>query len=130
MTSNLDPVRQFHAHLNAGEADAVIALATEDVAVGGPRGSGEGRHLLREWVDRARITLQPVRWFACGELVVVEQEAAWHGPDGADTGRQRLATAFTVRDGRITRIARYGDIGEALTTSGLDEDDEVAAPAP
>ena len=120
----LAPVLRFHEHLNAGDPDAVMALATEDVAVGGPRGRGNCQHLLREWVGRASVTMAPVRWFARGDIVVVEQDAAWRGPSSA----QRIATAFQVRDGKIAGIARYGNIGEALTTSGLDEDDEVQAP--
>ena len=128
MDDTLDPVRRFHEHLNAGDPDAVMALATEDVTVGGPRGSGSGQQLLREWVGRARMTMAPVRWFARGDVVVVEQDAAWRGPEGAAGSAQRLATAVRLRDGKIASIARYGNIGEALTTSGLDEDDEVDAP--
>ena len=128
MSTNLDPVARFHEHLNAGDADAVMALATEDVAVGGPRGSGTGRQLLYEWVGRASIALRPVRWFAVDDLVVVEQVAEWRNPSGEVTSSQRLATAFRVRDGQIGGIYRYGNIGEALTTSGLDEDNEIPAP--
>lgn len=129
MTHDLAPVRNFHEHLNNGQADDVMSLATEDVAIGGPRGTGQGRQLLYEWVGRASIAMQPVRWFARGDVVVVEQVAEWHAPNGGDvTSSQRLATAFTVRDGKIAGIYRYGNIGEALTTSGLDETDEVEAP--
>ena len=128
MTADLEPVRKFHEHLNNGQPDDVMALATEDVAVGGPRGSGQGRQLLYEWVGRARITMEPVRWFANDDMVIVEQVAAWRGADGGVTSSQRLATAFRVREGQIAGIYRYGDIGEALTTSGLDASHEVEAP--
>lgn len=128
ITPDLDPVRKFHEYLNNGQADDVMALATDDVAIGGPRGTGHGRQLLHEWVGRASITMQPVRWFADNETVVVEQVAEWRGADGAVTSSQRLATAFTVRDGKLAGIYRYGNIGEALTTSGLDETHEIAAP--
>lgn len=128
MSTTLDPVLRFHEHLNAGDAHAVMALATEDVAVGGPRGSGEGRQLLYEWVGRASIALRPVRWFAGDDLVIVEQIAEWRNGDGEMASSQRLATAFRLREGRISGIYRYGNIGEALTTSGLDEDNEIPAP--
>jgi hypothetical protein len=129
MTYDLTPVQQFHEHLNNGRAAEVMALATQDVAIGGPRGSGHGQQLLFEWVGHASITMQPMRWFARGNVVVVEQMAEWRAPNGSDgASSQRLATAFTVQEGKIAGIYRYGNIGEALTTSGLDETDEITAP--
>jgi hypothetical protein len=129
MAIDLTPVQKFHEHLNAGQAGDVMALATQDVAIGGPRGTGHGQQLLFEWVGRASISLRPVRWFARDDTVVVEQVAEWHAPsEGEVTSSQRLATAFTVQDGKIAGIYRYGNIGEALTTSGLDETDEVEGP--
>lgn len=124
-------VRAFHDALNTRDVAGVLALAAEDVRVGGPRGSGEGKHLLDEWAARARITLEPRRWFHADGTVVVEQAARWHDPDtGAETSSQRIATAFGIRDGLIASIARYGDIGEAVTSAGLDETDAVTPSDP
>ncbi len=119
-------VRAFHDALNARNTAGVLALAAEDIRIGGPRGTGEGKHLLREWVARASITMEPQRWFHTEGMVVVEQIARWHDPDsGAETSSQRVATAFGIRDGLIASIARYGDIGEAVTSAGMDEADAV-----
>lgn len=120
-------VQAFHDRLNARDVDGLLALATDDVRIGGPRGSGEGKQLLAEWVGRASITMEPQRWFRRDGTVIVEQRAIWHAPDGSEeTGSQTVATVFGIAEGRITSIARYGDIGEAVTSAGLDETHEIA----
>ncbi|MEJ7900528.1 MAG: nuclear transport factor 2 family protein [Thermomicrobiales bacterium] len=130
--SQLDPiavVQAFHDHLNDHNVTALLDLAANDVRVGGPRGSGEGKHLLEEWVGRASITMTPQRWFTNGQTVVVEQHATWHDPDtGAETGSQTVATAFTMEDGQIAGIARYGFLAEAVHAANMDEANEIDAP--
>ncbi|MBA3276460.1 MAG: nuclear transport factor 2 family protein [Chloroflexia bacterium] len=127
----LDPVavvQAFHDHLNDRKVEELLGLATDNVRVGGPRGSGEGRHLLEEWVGRASITMTPRRWFRAGDTVVVEQDATWHDPDtGAETGRQTVATVFAIEDGQIAAIARYGFLAEAVHGANMDETNEIAA---
>lgn len=41
-------VLAWHAALNDGDADRLVALSTEEIEVGGPRGVGRGSALLRE----------------------------------------------------------------------------------
>ncbi len=119
-------VQAFHDTLNAGDAAGVLALATEDIRIGGPRGTGEGKPLLEEWVRHASVTMEPQRWFHMDGTVVVDQVARWHDPrTGEETSSQRVATAFGIRNGRIASIARYGDIGEAITSAGLEESNAV-----
>lgn len=119
-------VQAFHDALNATDAEAVLALAAEDVRIGGPRGTGEGKALLAEWVGHAGIMMEPQRWFHRDGVVVVEQVARWHDrTTGEVTSSQRVATAFGIRDGLIASIARYGDLGEAVTSAGMDETDAV-----
>ncbi len=129
--TQLDPiaiVQAFHDHLNDHDVTGVLDLAADDVRVGGPRGSGEGKHLLKEWVGRASITMAPRRWFRKGDTVVVEQQATWRDPDsGAETGSQVVATVFTIREGRIAGIARYGFLAEAVHSANMDESNEIDA---
>lgn len=128
----LDPVtvvQAFHDYLNDRNVDALLDLATDNVRVGGPRGSGEGKHLLEEWVGRASITMTPRRWFRAAGTVVVEQAATWRDPDtGAETGSQTVATVFTIEEGLIAGIARYGFLAEAVHSANMDETNEIAAP--
>lgn len=125
----IDIVAAFHTHLANHDADAVVALAADDIEVGGPRGTGTGPGLLREWVGRANVTMTPKRWFAKDGVVIVEQEAIWkHKDNGEETGRQTLATTFRIGDGKIVGIYRHDDLAASLTLAGLDASDEVEAP--
>ena len=122
----LGAVAEWHRAVNAGGASRVGALCTEDIEVGGPRGSGRGRAELVEWVRHAGIQLQPVRWFCGSAGAVVEQDARWRDPATGDLGEPvRLATAFGFADGLIDRVLRHPDTPSALAALGLDPADEV-----
>jgi hypothetical protein len=122
-------VQAFHDHLNNREVASLLDLAADDLRVGGPRGSGEGKYLLEEWVGRASITLAPQRWFRHNDTVVVEQLATWRDPaTGAETGSQTVATVFDVREGYISGIYRYGFVGEAVHSVNMDESHEIDPP--
>ena len=130
MTLPLAVVEAWHDALNAGEADRLAALSHDDVEVGGPRGTSSGIALLRDWVDRSRIQLEPGRTFQRDDEVVVEQTATWRDPDtGLPGAPQAVASAFLVRDGRVQRVTRYPDLSAALA-AGLDESTEVRPPRP
>lgn len=130
MPPEIAVVLAWHEALNAGDADCLVGLVHEEVEVVGPRGSGQGVPLLREWVERAGIRLQPGRVFQQGDEVVVEQRAAWRSPDSRQCGDPlEIASAFQVRDGRIQRIVRYADLKEALAATGLDPSHEVRVEA-
>ncbi len=127
-TSPREIVLTFHEQFNAGRVDEVLALATEDITVGGARGRGQGRPLLDEWVRRKTTTLTPQRWFMKDHVVVVEELVEWRSRDsGKVTDSTLWGMAFTVQDGKIAAIGRYADIGEAVTSSGLDQTHEVTA---
>ena len=122
-------VRAWHEAVNRGDADALVAVCDDDIEVGGPRGTARGRALLRDWLDRAGIQLEPRRWFASPAELVVEQVATWRGPDGEATDPQTVASSFTVEDGLVKRTVRYGSLTEALAASGLTLLDEVTSTA-
>lgn len=123
-----ETVQTFHDHFNAGRVDDVLAMATDDVTIGGARGRGQGRELLDEWVRRKMTTLTPQRWFIKGDLVVIEELVEWRRRESGDvTDSTRWGMAFTVQDGKIAAIGRYADVGEAVTSSGMMPSDEVDA---
>src|SRR5947199_2008532 len=127
MMTNIEiaTVRDWHQALNAGNVNGLIALSSEDVEVGDPRGSGRGAQLLRDWFSRAGLRLKPRQMFHRGatvvllddhggSTVVVEQDAVWRAPDtGEVTGRQVLASVFVVHDERVTSVIRYPDLASA-----------------
>jgi ketosteroid isomerase-like protein len=119
---NVETVLAWHAAVNAGDVDRVVALCALDVEVGGPRGVGRGTQVLREWVGRAGIRLVVRRVFAGDGVVVVEQAAAW----GAAGASQVVASLFGVREGKIVRVVRFEDLPAALAAGGLDESAVVA----
>jgi hypothetical protein len=117
MVEHREPVEivlAWHAALNAGNVEELLGLSTSDVEVGGPRGVGRGADLLRDWVARAQIRLEPVRWQADGPRVVVEESATWLGPDGQPTPPQDAASVFAVEDDRVASVIRHADFGAAL----------------
>lgn len=105
-------VDAWHAALNQGDLARLVALSAAEIELGGPRGSGRGCQLLREWVERARIRLEPRRIVPRAGAVVVEQEATW---EEADPGPPALvASVFVVRAGRVVSVIRYDDLDAAL----------------
>ena len=120
-----ETVRAWHEAVNQGDADALVALSDDDIEVGGPRGSAHGSWVLRDWLERAGIRLEPQRWFASPAELVVEQIATWRSADGSVTEPEILASSFTVEDGRVTRTVRYGSLEEALSAAGLTSQDEI-----
>lgn len=122
-------VRAWHEAVNRGDADALVALSDDDIEVGGPRGSARGSAVLRDWLGRAGIRLEPRRWFVSPAELVVEQVATWRGPDGAVTDPQSIASSFTVENASVMRTIRYGSLEEALAATGLTLADEVLGSA-
>jgi ketosteroid isomerase-like protein len=115
-------VTAWHDALNAGDVDRLLELSRPDVEVGGPRGTGHGTQLLREWASRANVHLDPGRLFHEADTVVVEQEAEWRTPEsGESNGALTVASVFVVRDGLVASVVRYPDLAEALRAANLDE---------
>ena len=124
-TPELRVVEAWHEALNGGEVDRLVELSHPEVEVGGPHGTGRGAQLLREWVDRANIRLEPRRIFHHADTVVVEQRAQWRSTDtGRAISSQTVGSVFVVRDGRVNRVVRFPDIANALDAAHLDESHE------
>lgn len=114
-------VRDWHEALNTGDVDRLMALSHPEVEVGGPRGTGQGAELLREWATHASITVEPRRTFHRAGTVVVEGEAQWRDADtGRTTGGQTVGSVFVVEGGRVSRVVRYPNLAGALLAAGLD----------
>ncbi len=119
-------VAAWHDALNSADPDRFAATIHPDVELVGPRGSGFGRALVRDWATHAAITLDPDRWFALGDMVVVAQTARWRDSDTGIPGLpQPVATLFRLHDGLIVHIARHPDLRTALTAADLTLSDEL-----
>jgi len=125
--STLEVVQKWHAALNAGQTDQMVALVHPQVEVGGPRGSTRGVQALLDWFGRANIRLLPQRWFDGGNQIVVQELGQWRAPESDQvTSSQLVASVFRVSDdGLITRIWRHDDLAPALEDVCLSLEDEV-----
>ncbi len=122
-------VHAWHAALNAGDVERLLALSSDDVEVGGPRGSGRGAQVLREWFGRAAVQMEVSQTFHRNDrddTVVVEQRATWQipGTETADSPHT-VASVFVVKDGRVASVIRHADLASALAAGGLTYADKV-----
>jgi hypothetical protein len=121
----LDLVRAFERAVNAGDVEAAVSLVTDDVEVGGPRGSATGLEVFRGWVAGSGIELGTVRFFGRGPVALAVQAARWRGDDAV----HEVATEFAERGGRICRVVRHDDgVERALAAAGLSAADELPLP--
>lgn len=119
-------VEAWHKALNSGDVDSLVELSHPDVEVGGPRGTGQGVQLLRDWAGRANIHITPRRVFHRADTVVVEQWAQWRSAEtGQLSGSQTLGSVFVVRDYRIARVMRYPSLTDAMSAANVDESHEI-----
>ena len=116
ISPKIKTVTAWHEALNSGDVESLLDLSHPDFEMGGPRGMVRGAQTLREWVDRAKIRLEPERVFHEKDTVVAEQRAEWQAG-----GQQTVASIFVVRDGLVTSVVRYPGLAEALREANLDE---------
>jgi len=126
--SAVEIVTAWLAAVNAGDADASLALTSADVTIVGPRGTSRGHDVLRAWLGHAGATFATRAMYARGNAVVVAQHGVWRDEAGTARGEADVATRFRVDDGRVAELARYEDVAEALRAAGLAETDRVPLP--
>lgn len=106
-----DVLTRWHAAVNAGDVDAAVACCADDVAIAGPRGVGHGGDLVRAWLLRSGIRLEPQHELVEGDgRFVVHEVARWTtaaAPDGAPLEPTPTWCVFTVEAGRVASIARF-----------------------
>jgi hypothetical protein len=108
-------VQTWQTAVNEQDAPRVLGLSDPEIEIVGPRGSGFGHDLLQQWLQHARVQLEPRRTFSRGDYVVVEQRGTWRTPEmGELVGEADIASVFRVLEGRVTYYARFGDLTEAL----------------
>ncbi len=111
---------------NQQDSELLLTLSDPNIELVGPRGSGFGHQLLRDWLGRAGLMLTTRRAFARGNTVVLAQHAVWHASEtGAVAGERDLASHFELDGGRVVRFARYDSLDEALAAAGLTDVDAI-----
>lgn len=121
-------VRAWQDAANELDVDLLLELSDPDIEIVGPRGSGYGHQLLRDWLGRAGLRLETLRVFTRGNMVVVAQRGVWRSVEtGEVTGENDVASRFRVDlDGRrVSQVAWHDSLDAALKEAGLDYADEV-----
>jgi hypothetical protein len=119
-------VQSWQSAANEQNVDQLLAVSDENIEIVGPRGVASGHQILRDWLARAGLTLETRRFFARGDAVVAAQHGVWRDVDTGDVkGEADVASSFRVVNGRVTRFARFDDLGSALADAGLTEADVI-----
>ncbi|WP_408009776.1 DUF3224 domain-containing protein [Pseudalkalibacillus sp. A8] len=110
---------------NAQDVDALLDITSPTIEISGPRGSGYGKVLLVEWLERTGLTLETLSIYGRKGSLVYEQLASWKGQEGRTPGEANVASVIKVRNGKIAFISRFDDLEKALKSAGLQETDKV-----
>lgn len=122
-------VQAWQDAANSQNIDRLVELSAPTIEVVGPRGSGYGHQLLRDWLGRAGLYLTTLRAFVRNNAVVVAQHGVWRSVEtGEVTGERDLASRFQVEGQHVVQFARYDNLETALDEAGLDYSDEIAVP--
>ncbi len=119
-------VQAWQEAANAQNIDRLLELSDPNIEIVGPRGSGFGHQLLKDWVGRAGLNLETLRAFVDSNKVVVEQQGKWRSLDtGEIVGEKTLASVFQVNERQVVKFARYDSLAEALEASGFSQANEI-----
>jgi hypothetical protein len=122
-------VQAWQDAANRQDIDRLIELSDPQIEMIGPRGSGYGLQLLRDWRSRAGLTLHTHRMFVRDNVVVAAQHAVWRSVEtGEITGEADVASRFRVEGGRIVQFTRFDTLAAALAEANLGVEDEIIQP--
>ena len=113
-------VQAWHAAVNAGDVEGALALCAPNVAVSGPRGTGHGHDLMRAWLARSGIRLEPQHPLReVDRRVFVHEHAQWTNTQGAPAQAPTdhpvdTWVVFTAADGLVTSVSRFETEDDAL----------------
>lgn len=130
---NASTVARWVRSLARGDLAGALACVDDDVQLVEPGATVDGVEELRAWIVASSETVQPLRWFANDEVVLVEQLVT-QVPRDPDVlvfrPSRREAIAFELRDDTIVRIERHQRVDEARAALGLDDAYELEEPLP
>jgi uncharacterized protein len=126
---NVEVVRRMYDAFHSGDADGALAHFDPDVVIDASKarpdvGVGQGREqvnaFVTSWVgtwEEWREDIEEMRDLGSRVLVLTVQHGRGRG-SGVDV-EARYAFLYDVHGGKITRMALYGELGEALEAAGL-----------
>src|SRR5262245_29150439 len=127
LETSVSIVQAWQEAVNTQDIERLLELSDPNIEVIGPRGSGYGHSLLRDWLARAGLSFTTLRIFARGHTVVVAQHGVWRSVEtGEAIGESDLASRFRVENQRVTQFARYDNLDTALKEAELNDSDEIS----
>jgi hypothetical protein len=124
--SPLAVVQAWQEAANSRDIDQLVELSDPNIEIIGPRGSGYGHQLLRDWLSRAGLSLETRRFFARENMIVAVQHGVWRSLEtGEITSEAEVASCFRVEGQRVVQLARYDSLDLALEKVGLSYSDEI-----
>ena len=110
--------------VNAQDAETLVALSDPTIEIVGPRGSVHGHAILRDWLQRAGLSMESQRLFAKGDQVVIAQRGTWRNVTTNELmGEADIASHFRIVGQQVTAYARYDSLTDALHAANLTEAD-------
>lgn len=116
----VEAVSAWHAAVNERDVEGAVALCARDVAVSGPRGAAHGHDVMRAWLKRSGIRLEPQHPLReVDGRVFVHEKAQWtttaDAPVQAPTDHPvDTWVIFIAADGLLTSVSRYETEDDAL----------------
>lgn len=127
---SLEVAQAWQEAANKQDVEKLLELSETNIEIVGPRGVARGHQLLQEWVSRAGLKLETYQIFAKDTVVVMAQHGTWRSAETNDKeSTADVATVFHVVDGKVTYLARYDRLEEALSKANLSLDDEIKSGA-
>lgn len=125
MQSLLATVERWLDAVNAKNAERLIESSDSNIEIVGPRGSAYGHQVLREWLERAGLTLTTLRIFVRGNVIVLAQHGVWHSVESGEVvGEADVASQFKIENQKVAKYARFNTLDEAFEKTELDFSDE------
>jgi hypothetical protein len=124
--TNIEVITAWQTAANEQNAERLLELSEPEIQIVGPRGIATGHEILREWLKRAGLTLETRQLYARENNLVADQHGIWRdSATGEIVGEADVATHFRVNDGRVTYLARYDSLEEALQKAELTKKDTI-----
>jgi hypothetical protein len=118
-------VEAWQEAVNQQDIERLLTLSAPDIEIIGPRGAAQGHSILRDWLNRAGLSLTTQRIFARDNVVVLAQHGKWLAAEtGQVIGEAAVASCFRVAHQQVVQVARYDDLATALEAGGLTNTDE------
>lgn len=124
--SPIEIVERWQDAVNRQDLAELLIWSDPMIEMIGPRSITHGHEILGEWLQRAKVRFTTQAIYAQGNRVVVAQQAQWNAEQTSTIiAPVELASSFQVQTQRVTRVARFDSLEEALQDAQLTLNNKV-----